>query len=168
MYPAPSAAAPGDTIVVVALPDARATDALARRIAPVLRPGDTLLLDGPLGAGKSHLARGVIARLLAASGQIEEIPSPTYTLVQTYDAAGVQIVHADLYRLSGPDEVAELALDDAFGTAICLIEWPDRLADGAAPGALRIALRFDGGGRRVAFAGTARWRNRLAGILDHV
>lgn len=111
----------------IALPDEAATDALAKRLAPLLRPGDTLLLSGSLGAGKTHLARALIRAHLQAPG--EPVPSPSFTLVQTYSAPdGTEIWHADLYRLGDPGEVAELGLEDAMGSAICLIEWPDRLA----------------------------------------
>lgn len=120
-----------------------ATAAFARRLAPRLQAGDTILLEGPIGAGKTHFARALIQERLAAGGLIEDVPSPTYTLVQTYDDGTGEIWHADLYRLSDPAEVVELGLSDAFGTAICLVEWPERLDPADAPGALR--LRFDGG-----------------------
>ena len=102
------------------------TRKIATSLAPCLGPGDTLLLEGPSGAGKSHFARATILSLLA---EPEEIPSPTYTLVQTYDTAETQIWHADLYRLTSTTEVEELGLMEAFETAICLVEWPDRLGN---------------------------------------
>lgn len=110
----------------VVLPSEAATDALATRLAAVLRAGDTVLLSGGLGAGKTHLARALIRAYLG--NPAEPVPSPTFTLVQTYDTGDVPIWHADLYRLGDPSEVDELGLDDALGEAICLIEWPDRLA----------------------------------------
>ncbi|MFB2595583.1 tRNA (adenosine(37)-N6)-threonylcarbamoyltransferase complex ATPase subunit type 1 TsaE [Paracoccus sp. p4-l81] len=149
------------------LPDPAASDALALAIEPWLRPGDTLLLNGPVGAGKSHLARALIAARLARHGQAEDIPSPTFTLVQTYQAAADEIWHADLYRLTGPDEVAELGLDQAMGQAICLIEWPDRLGDGTPPEALHVDLTVveSAGaalpGRRARLVGPARWAPML-------
>ena len=100
------------------------TARLGRWLAGILSPGDTLLLSGPVGAGKTHLARALIR---AATGSDEDVPSPSFTLVQTYAAPGFDIWHADLYRLSQPEEVVELGLDEAFGRAICLVEWPDRL-----------------------------------------
>jgi tRNA threonylcarbamoyl adenosine modification protein YjeE len=115
-----------------------ATAALARRLAPALRPGDVIFLEGPIGAGKTHFARALIGARLEASGRTEDIPSPTFTLVQTYDDGKSEIWHADLYRLSGPGEVIELGLSDAFGDAICLVEWPDRLDPADAPDALRL------------------------------
>lgn len=107
--------------------DEQMTAALARMLAAVLRPPAVLLLDGPVGAGKTHFARAFIR---ARQGEAaEDVPSPTFTLVQTYhDPRGTEIWHADLYRLGDPGEVVELGLEDAFDTAICLIEWPDRLA----------------------------------------
>jgi tRNA threonylcarbamoyl adenosine modification protein YjeE len=138
-----------------ALPDAAATTALAQACAPCLAPGDTLLLQGDLGAGKTHFARALIRARLGPLGAAAEIPSPSFTLVQTYDAPGGEIWHADLYRLSDPQEVLELGLDMALEEAICLIEWPgrwqDRWPDGAvwltfsvpsdAPDAREITLR---------------------------
>jgi len=118
-----------------------ATTAFAARLAAKLTPGDIVLLEGPLGSGKSHFARSVIHALQAAAGQPpEDVPSPTFTLVQTYVAGTTEIWHADLYRLSSPDEVFELGLEDAWQTAICLIEWPDRLGDAAPDGAVTLTF----------------------------
>lgn len=114
------------------------TCAFARRLARVLRPGDVLLLEGGIGAGKTHFARCAIQSRLAAP---EDVPSPTFTLVQTYPIDAGEIWHADLYRVGGPDELVELGLTEAFESAICLVEWPDRMGDLAPETALR--LRFD-------------------------
>ena len=108
--------------------DADATAGLARAMARVLRPGDTLLLQGQLGAGKSHFARAMIRACLGPDGEQIEVPSPSFTLVQTYDTPQGELWHADLYRLSDPQEVMELGLDLAMDEAICLVEWPDRIA----------------------------------------
>ena len=132
------------------LPDADATEALGRRLSALSRPGDVILLEGPIGAGKSSLARAFIRARL---GSAEEVPSPTFTLVQVYDAEGMEIWHADLYRLTHPDEVWELGLDDAFQSAICLVEWPDRLGAHLPPEALRIRLEAAGEGRRAVISG---------------
>ena len=132
------------------LPDAEATEALGRRLAALARPGDVILLDGPIGAGKSCLARAFIRARL---GREEEVPSPTFTLVQVYEHKTGEIWHADLYRLTHPDEVWELGLDDAFTSAICLVEWPDRLGPHVPPDALRVALQADGEGRRAQLSG---------------
>jgi tRNA threonylcarbamoyladenosine biosynthesis protein TsaE len=132
------------------LPDAEATEALGARLAARARPGDVILLEGPIGAGKSCLARAFIRTRL---GREEEVPSPTFTLVQVYEAEGVEIWHADLYRLTHPDEVWELGLDDAFSTAICLVEWPDRLGAHVPPDALHLKLEAAGEGRKAWLSG---------------
>jgi tRNA threonylcarbamoyl adenosine modification protein YjeE len=124
------------------LADADATTALGQRLATLLRPGDTLLIDGPIGAGKTHLARAAIQAMLAAEGRWEEVPSPTFTLVQTYDLEATDLVHADLYRLGGPEGLDDIGLSDQIGRAICLIEWPDRLGSLAPPDAIVIALAY--------------------------
>lgn len=129
------------------LADADATAWLGQWFAARLQAGDCLLLDGQIGAGKSHFARAFIQARL---GRAEDVPSPTFTLVQSYQA-DVEIWHADLYRLSHPDEVLELGLDEAFDSAICLIEWPDRLGSLLPKGAMRLRFALEGEGRRVAF-----------------
>ncbi len=115
---------------------------LAQALAPVLRPGDVLLLSGGIGAGKTHFARCLILASLEAP---EDVPSPTYTLVQTYAGQRAEIWHVDLYRLSTTTEVDELGLADAFATAICLVEWPDRLGDQMPANALHLCFE-DGKG----------------------
>lgn len=145
----------------LALPDPDATDALGAALADRLQPGDTVLLTGPIGAGKSQLARAAIRRLLARAGAPQEdIPSPTYTLVQTYQAGDAEIWHADLYRLTDPSEVWELGLETAFEDAICLVEWPDRLGSAMPAGALHVTLSAsadDGRLARIEATG-ARWK----------
>ena len=113
---------------------------LATRIAAALGPGDCLLLEGPIGAGKTHLSRHLIQSLLPV---FEDVPSPTFTLVQTYDVPTGELWHADLYRLSSLEEIEELGLVDAFDSAICLVEWPDRLAELTPPHALHLSLSLD-------------------------
>lgn len=112
-----------------------ATCGLAQDLAPHLGAGDVLLLSGPVGAGKTHFARCLIRALTTRSG---EVPSPTFTLVQTYTNASTEIWHADLYRLTDPTEIIELGLTEAFETAISLVEWPDRLANMAPASALNL------------------------------
>lgn len=137
-----------------------ATERLAQAMAGRLGPGDTLLLEGPVGAGKTHFARALIQTLQAAQGAVEDVPSPSFTLVQTYAAGGLEIWHCDLYRLGSVDEVLELGLDEAFGAALVLVEWPDRLG-GLAPGAaLRLGFAVPADApdtRRVCARGGARW-----------
>lgn len=144
-----------------------ATRDFATVLSPQLRAGDTLLLDGPVGAGKSFLARAIIQSRLARLGRSEDVPSPTFTLVQTYDLDTVELWHCDLYRLTDPAEAAELGLEEAFDQAICLIEWPDRLGSMTPPDALRIELRPDPrdaanpDARLATFSGPPDWARRL-------
>ncbi|MGV8953472.1 MAG: tRNA (adenosine(37)-N6)-threonylcarbamoyltransferase complex ATPase subunit type 1 TsaE [Cypionkella sp.] len=140
------------------LPTEDDTARLGAWLAQRLNAGDTVLLSGQIGAGKSHFARAFIRARL---GRNEDIPSPTFTLVQTYEA-DVDIWHSDLYRLSHPDEVLELGLDDAFATAICLVEWPDRLGTLAPATALSLTLTVEGEGRRALFQFAGRSDLRTA------
>lgn len=148
-------------VVTLDLPTSAETEALGRGLAALARAGDVFLLEGPIGAGKSCLARAFIRARL---GRDEDVPSPSFTLVQVYDADNVEIWHADLYRLTHPDEVWELGLDDAFASAICLVEWPDRLGAHVPPGALRIRLEAAGDGRRAVLSGG---RKELVQALTH-
>lgn len=111
----------------ITLKTAEIATALAVDVSKHLRMGDCLLLSGPVGAGKTHFARGIIQAMLAQDGMIEDVPSPTFTLVQTYETSMGEVWHTDLYRLTHVDELTELGLEDAFETAITLVEWPDRL-----------------------------------------
>ena len=113
------------------------TKAFAHAIAPILRMGDVILMEGHIGGGKTHFARSLIQHLLQSG---EDVPSPTFTLVQTYESDIGEVWHSDLYRLSHPDEVFELGLADAFSDAVCLVEWPDRLGDLAPASALTLSF----------------------------
>ena len=128
------------------LRDVNATTAFSAAIAPVLIGGDCILLTGDIGAGKTAFARAVIQTRL---GHQEDVPSPTFTIVQTYETKTVDIWHCDLYRLTSPDEAFELGLDDAFETAVCLIEWPDRLGDTAPKNAVHMMFETRDHGRQV-------------------
>jgi len=139
-----------------------ATAAFAGHFVPFARPGNTLLLSGEIGAGKTHFARSLI-RLLDPGAF--EVPSPTFTLVQVYDGPGTEVWHADLYRLTSPDDCVELGLTEAFDTAFCLVEWPDRLGDAAPDNALTLdfAPLEDPDARKL----TLRWTDpRWDGIAD--
>lgn len=151
----------------ISLADAEATARLAVRLAAHLDAGDVVLVEGPIGAGKSHFCRSLIQHRLAAEGRTEDVPSPTYTLVQVYALDGLEIWHADLYRLTTPDEVFELGLDDAFDHAVCLVEWPDRLGPAAPEVALTLRLvpGADPDSRMaVLSARAARWAPVIADL----
>lgn len=141
------------------LPAEADTATLAARLAPLLAPGDTLLLSGPVGAGKSAFARALIRTRLGDPGA--EVPSPTFTLVQTYGEGPKALWHADLYRLAHPDEVLELGLAAAMEEAVCLIEWPDRLGPFRPASALQLDLAPAGEGRTAIFSGPPAWAPRL-------
>ncbi len=153
----------GFSFASLILPDAAATSALGARIAPLLHVGDTVLLAGEIGAGKTCFARGLIRARL---GTAEDVPSPTYTLVQVYDDGPVPIWHCDLYRLEGPAGVIELGLDAAFESAICLVEWPDRLGNLAPPDPLTLTLVAEESGHRAIFSGADHWADRLGVLFD--
>lgn len=153
--------------LIIDLPDAEATAALGRALAAQLGPGDTILLEGPIGAGKSHLARALIRERLGRPD--EDVPSPTFTLVQTYGADGDEIWHADLYRLTSSDEVYELGLEDAFAKAICLVEWPDRLGADSPLAALTVTLvATPADGRQAILTATDRRWAPVLHALAHV
>jgi tRNA threonylcarbamoyladenosine biosynthesis protein TsaE len=151
----------------VTLYSAEETALLAVRLGAVLRSGDCLLLDGPIGAGKTHFSRHLIQSVLQVP---EDVPSPTFTLVQTYDTQFGELWHADLYRLSNQDEIEELGLTEAFETAICLVEWPDRLGSLAPNNALTLKLEPDAEHefmRHLTFEWTApRWSKVLEQLLQ--
>ncbi len=148
----------------ILLPTETRTAALAARLAPVLRAGDSLLLSGPIGAGKSFFARALIRARLG--NPAEEVPSPTFTLVQSYDAGDTEIWHCDLYRLADPFEAVELGLDEAMADAICLIEWPDRLGGAVPDTALSLEFEATPTGHRVTLDGPGAWAPRLESVLD--
>ncbi|WP_300529653.1 tRNA (adenosine(37)-N6)-threonylcarbamoyltransferase complex ATPase subunit type 1 TsaE [Maricaulis sp.] len=143
-----------------------------RRIAARLGAGDVVFLTGGLGAGKTTLARAIIEALCGVS----DAPSPTYTIVQTYETeSGTPLWHADLYRIEEEAELEELGLDDAFEDAICLIEWPDRLGEWCPQTRLEIDLSMPGQDdknqddngalkRQVRITGRGDWETRLDDI----
>lgn len=147
------------------LPDEAATETLGRRLASVVRPGDVIALAGPLGSGKTTLARAFIRDLTSPD---EEVPSPTFTLVQTYPGARGTIWHFDLFRLERPEEALELGIEEAFDSGISLIEWPERLGPWLPPARLEVVLAPGRGeaARTARFAGDAAWRSRLVGVVD--
>ena len=141
------------------LPDPAATDALGARLAEILRPGDVVALEGPLGSGKTALARAAIRAL---TDPAEDVPSPTFTLVQVYRSEAGPLYHFDLYRLEAPDQAVELGVDDAFSEGISLVEWPDRLGSYLPRRHLRITLAAgEAKDSRVAsISGGVQWKER--------
>jgi tRNA threonylcarbamoyl adenosine modification protein YjeE len=145
----------------IPLPDLAATKALASRLARVVGTGDVVALHGDLGAGKTEFARA----LLREMGVEGDVPSPTFTLVQTYEIGGVSVSHFDLYRLTSADELDELGWDDALADGIALVEWPER-AKGRLP-ANRLTLNFfldSSNRRRCVIDGSGKWRERVGAM----
>jgi tRNA threonylcarbamoyladenosine biosynthesis protein TsaE len=153
-------------MTTIDLPDESATSALAARLAAVAVPGDVIALSGELGAGKTSFARAFIR----ARGGSEEVPSPTFTLVQLYDLPGGPIWHFDLYRLRDAEEVWELGIEDAFRDGISLIEWPERIGPLLPAWRLGIALEFGPApdARSAVLSAGDEWSARVADIAAEV
>jgi tRNA threonylcarbamoyladenosine biosynthesis protein TsaE len=141
----------------LALPDEAATARLGAAVASALRPGEAVCLEGPLGAGKSTLARALVRALTTPT---EDVPSPTFTLVQFYEGQGLNLAHFDLYRLSSPDEAYEIGLDEALEDGAAVIEWPQRLEGRLPPDRLDIEIAFDGEGRLARLTPHGAWEGR--------
>ena len=136
------------------LPHEAATLALGRGLARLLEPGDVVTLSGELGAGKTTLARGLISGLAERAGLApEEVPSPSFPVVQTYELGPINLWHFDLYRIERAGELEELGLADALGEGVTLIEWPERAAELLPKSRLDIRLEWSGEGRRAFLAG---------------
>ncbi len=152
------------------LPDLDGTAALAARLAHLARPGDCIALRGDLGAGKTALARA----FLRAAGVTEDVPSPTFALVQPYDTDLGPIAHFDLYRVEDPSELDELGFEAALDDGIVLVEWPDRLGPRLPADRLDITLSLAADGaqssseagfaRRAELIGHGSWSRRIAGL----
>lgn len=144
----------------VDLPDIAATAAFGARIAERLRAGDVVALEGGLGAGKTTLARAIIAAL----GHAGEVPSPSFAIIETYDPPTVclPLVHADFYRLERPEEAEEIGLDDYREGAALIAEWPDH-AGGFAhePACLSVRLETAETGRIAIVEGGTDWLGRM-------
>lgn len=142
--------------VELRLADEAATKALGATLARALRPGSAICLSGPLGAGKSTLARALIRALTTPD---EDVPSPTFTLVQFYEGKDFPVAHFDLYRLTSPDEAYEIGLDEALEDGAALIEWPQRLEGQLPADRLDIDIALDGEARRARLVPHGVWRD---------
>lgn len=161
----PESEGPATAECLVVLPDEAATRALGAKLATRLAAGDFIALRGGLGAGKTALARAVIEARLAAHGLAEDVPSPTFTLVQTYETPDLLMTHVDLYRLDRPEDAAELGLAEALDEGVVLVEWPEKL--GSPPkDRLDIDIRLvgEGEGREARLTGHGSWARRLEGL----
>lgn len=144
---------------MIVLADEAAALAFGAALARVLRPGDAVTLSGPLGAGKTTIARGLLAEL----GLVGEAPSPSYAIVQSYAPPEVRlpVAHVDLYRIDDENELRELGLDDARYDGALVIEWPERVDARWFPDALRLTLAVaDGGARGLTAVVPAAWEGR--------
>jgi len=140
---------------------------LASRLAVLLRTGDILALEGKLGAGKTEFCRAIIHSL----GYLEDVPSPTFNLVQTYepsldDLLTPAVWHMDLFRIENPEDVVELGVDVGFDTAVTLIEWPSRMGRHLPLEHLKVSLSQGDkeGSRYISFEGSAYWEQRIEGL----
>jgi tRNA threonylcarbamoyl adenosine modification protein YjeE len=149
-------------MVQMTLDGMQATERLAHILASSLHKGDFIALAGALGAGKTTLARCIVQTLVPG----EEVPSPTFTLVQAYDAPGFRIAHADLYRLRSEREIVELGFDEALEAGVLIVEWPDRMGGLMPADRLDIILEVDDGAeeRRTKIIGRGAWAARLRGL----
>ncbi len=139
------------------LDDEAQTAALGAAIARALRAGEAVCLSGPLGAGKSTLARALVRALTTPD---EEVPSPTFTLVQFYEGPVLTVAHFDLYRLSSPDEAYEIGLDEALDEGAAIIEWPERLDGRLPPDRLDVEIALEGTGRDARLTPHGAWEGR--------
>ena len=157
-------------ILKLELQDLAATERFGQFLSVGLVAGDVIALQGPLGAGKSALARALISKLCPYE---TDIPSPTFTLVQTYDMPdGTPLWHLDLYRIDTPDDAIELGIEDAFLDAVCLIEWPERLGTLLPDDCLSIHINItddalDSQVRQVEINVPASWDRRIAALAAH-
>ena len=143
--------------LTIDLADEAATTRLGAAIARLLRAGDAVCLTGPLGAGKSTLARGLIRALTRPD---EDVPSPTFTLVQFYETPGFALAHFDLYRLARPEEAEEIGLDEALDDGAVLIEWPERLEGRLPADRLDIEIAISDDGRIARLTPHGAWEGR--------
>lgn len=149
---------------IFALPDMAATASLAARIAAGLRTGDCIALKGDLGTGKTTLTRAI----LRALGVAEHVPSPTFTLVQSYETPKGQVFHFDLYRVKDTRELDELGFDEALDQGIVIVEWPERTEERLPENTLTVELSMTGNnGRSAAISGDSYWNSHLSQEESH-
>ena len=147
---------------MIRLASAKDTEALGARFAPLLKAGDVIALEGDLGAGKTTFSRGLISALF---GQVTEVPSPTYNLVQLYETPDFDLWHFDLYRLDQPDDLIELGWQDTQ-EGVALIEWPDRAGHHLPAHRLNVRLEISGDSRVVHLVPSSDcWQSRLDGFV---
>ena len=142
---------------MIVLPNLAAMQQFARRIAHGLRECDTISLSGPLGAGKTTLARGILRSL----GHEGEVPSPTYTIFEVYELKNLTVVHADFYRLTHKAELRELGFDDYQDHGVTIVEWPERVGRFDGPNVLSVQLEVVGNDRRAIVEAGPGWQGRL-------
>lgn len=142
--------------------DDAATQRAGARLSHLVRAGDTVLLEGDLGMGKTTFARGFITEY----GDVDDVPSPTFTLMQTYDGREGPLMHCDLYRVEDERELEELGFDDLIGDHVALIEWPDRLGGYCPPDHLIVTLTPYGDGRKLTLTAHGDWGRRI-GDIEH-
>ena len=143
---------------IAPIPDLAATDALAGSLAPLLKAKDVLLLRGDLGAGKTTFARA----LLRAMGVADDVPSPTFTLMQVYETPALHVYHFDLYRLKNPQEMEEIGFDDACADGLVLVEWPERAEAYMPRDRLDLQFTTDAqNSRQVTFVPHGVWTEKL-------
>lgn len=148
----------------IMLADEAATVRLGAQLASALKPGDAIALTGELGAGKTMLARAMLRSLDIA----EEVPSPTFTLVQHYETSGLTIDHFDLYRIEEESEVDQLGLEDALSSGAALIEWPERAGSRLPEDVLNVKLDITGpNSRQAIISGSGQWEARLFENVPH-
>ena len=154
-----------DTHTDIDIADEAATEALAVRIAEISGAGDLIALHGNLGVGKTVFARAFIR---SRTGPDEEVPSPTFTLVQSYDCDPAPIYHFDLYRVNQPDEILELGFEDAMADGTVLVEWPERLGPYMPRDRLDIEIRQGSrpNSRSIRLTGQGYWLARVADVIN--
>jgi len=154
----------------ITVPDAEAMWRLGSLVGRCLEMQDFVALWGGLGAGKTTFSRGIVQQLQQGTQRIEEVPSPTFTLVQYYETAVCPVWHFDLYRIESPDEIYELGYEEALETGISLVEWPERMAELLPSTRLdvEIAIGPNSTDRLVAFRASGTWSERLVGLKRRI